>query len=636
MPTVAQRAPEMTGHDLYLFREGTHTRLYEKLGAHVIGQATHFGVWAPNAQSVSVIGDFNGWDPLAHPLDRAGDDAGDAGIWHATVPGVRQGAIYKFHIVSRHGGFRVDKADPYAFRSEVAPSTASVVWDLSYVWGDAQWMRDRKNRNALEAPWSVYEMHLGSWRRHPNEPGRLLGYAEIAPLLAEYCRRMGFTHVELMPIMEHPFYGSWGYQSTGYFAASSRYGSPQDLMRFVDHLHQQGIGVILDWVPSHFPWDAHGLGFFDGTHLYEHSDPRQGHHPDWASAIFNYGRHEVRAFLASSARFWLDQYHADGLRVDAVASMLYLDYGRKEGEWIPNRFGGRENLDAVEFLRMLNESVYRDFPDVQTIAEESTSWPQVSRPTYLGGLGFGMKWNMGWMHDTLDYFKNDPVHRKYHHDELTFSLWYAFHENFVLPLSHDEVVHGKGSLIGRMPGDAWQQFANLRLLFGYMWGHPGKKMLFMGDEFGQRREWAHEQSLEWHVLQLDARHEGVQQWVSDLNRLYRKEVALHERDFAQDGFQWVSRTDWEQSVVAFLRKAADAPPVLVVCNFTPVSRLDYRVGVPRAGHWRELLNSDAEAYGGSGVGNFGGVDADPIPYDGFDQSVSLSLPPLGALFLKPA
>jgi 1,4-alpha-glucan branching enzyme len=632
MTTVAQRAPEITGHDLYLFREGTHTRLYEKLGAHVLGDATHFAVWAPNAQSVSVIGDFNGWDPDAHPLEASGD----AGIWRGTVPGVRQGAIYKYHIVSRQGGFRVDKADPYAFRSEVAPSTASVVWDLSYVWGDAQWMRDRKRRNALEAPWSVYEMHLGSWRRDPNEPGRLLSYAEIAPLLAEYCRRMGFTHVELMPIMEHPFYGSWGYQSTGYFAASSRYGSPQDLMRLIDHLHQQGIGVVLDWVPSHFPWDAHGLGFFDGTHLYEHSDPRQGHHPDWASAIFNYGRHEVRAFLASSARFWLDQYHADGLRVDAVASMLYLDYGRKAGEWIPNRFGGRENLEAVEFLRMLNESVYRDFPDVQTIAEESTSWPQVSRPTYLGGLGFGMKWNMGWMHDTLDYFKNDPVHRKYHHDELTFSLWYAFHENFVLPLSHDEVVHGKGSLIGRMPGDDRQQFANLRLLFGYLWGHPGKKMLFMGGEFGQRREWAHEQSLEWHVLQMDARHEGVQRWVADLNFLYKKEASLYERDFAQDGFQWVSRTDWEQSVLAFLRKAADAPPVLVVCNFTPVARPDYRVGVPRPGHWRELLNSDAEAYGGSGVGNFGGVDADPVPYDGFDHSISLSLPPLGALFLKPA
>jgi 1,4-alpha-glucan branching enzyme len=439
-----------------------------------------------------------------------------------------------------------------------------------------------------------------------------------------------------MPIMEHPFYGSWGYQSTGYFAPSSRYGTPQDFMHFVDLMHQQGIGVILDWVPSHFPWDTHGLGFFDGTHLYEHSDPRQGHHPDWASAIFNYGRHEVRAFLASSAHFWLNHYHADGLRVDAVASMLYLDYGRKQGEWIPNRFGGRENLDAVEFLRMLNESVYRDFPDVQTIAEESTSWPQVSRPVYLGGLGFGMKWNMGWMHDTLDYFKNDPVHRKYHHDELSFSLWYAFHENFVLPLSHDEVVHGKGSLIGKMPGDDWQKFANLRLLFGYMWAHPGKKLLFMGGEFGQRREWTHEQSLEWHVLQLDQRHGGVQQWVSDLNRLYKNERAMHGKDFSQEGFQWISRTDWEQSVIAFLRKDADAPPVLVVCNFTPVPRLGYRVGVPSGGRWQELINSDAAIYGGSGVGNFGGVEAEAHPFDGQSHSISVSLPPLGAIFLKPA
>jgi 1,4-alpha-glucan branching enzyme len=633
MSTVAQRFPAITGHDLYLFREGTHARLYEKLGAHVAGDATYFAVWAPNAQSVSVVGDFNGWDPRAHPMRESGESAG---IWQATVPGAKQGSVYKFHIVSRHGNFRVDKADPYAFRSEVAPRTASMVWDLAYDWSDAEWMRSRGRRNALDAPWSVYEVHLGSWRRDPDAPGRLLGYREVAPLLAEYCNRMGFTHVELMPIMEHPFYGSWGYQSTGYFAPSSRYGSPQDFMHLVDLLHQSGIGVVLDWVPSHFPWDAHGLGFFDGTHLYEHSDPRQGHHPDWASAIFNYGRNEVRAFLASSARFWLDRYHADALRVDAVASMLYLDYGRKEGEWIPNRFGGRENLEAVEFLRMLNEGVYRDFPDVQTIAEESTSWPQVSRPNYLGGLGFGMKWNMGWMHDTLDYFKNDPVHRKYHHDELTFSLWYAFHENFTLPLSHDEVVHGKGSLIGRMPGDAWQQFANLRLLFGFMWGHPGKKLLFMGGEFGQRREWAHEQSLEWHVMQADPRHEGVQRWVADLNAVYTEEGALHERDFSQDGFQWVSRTDWEQSVISFLRLDSQATPVLVICNFTPIPRVDYRVGVPRGGHWRELLNSDAHVYGGSGVGNFGGVDAQARAYDGHEHSISLSLPPLGAIFLKPA
>jgi 1,4-alpha-glucan branching enzyme len=637
MSAISERLSGMTGHDLYLFREGTHTRLYEKLGAHLVPDgartATRFSVWAPNAQSVSVIGDFNGWDPRKHPMQQAGDSSG---IWQVVVPEAKHGSVYKFHVVSNGGNFRVDKADPYAARSELAPRTGSVVWDLAYEWSDTEWMRSRKKANSLDAPCSVYEVHLGSWRRAPEEPGRLLSYRELAPQLAEYCKRMGFTHVELMPIMEHPFYGSWGYQSTGYFAPSSRYGEPQDFMHFVDHLHQNGIGVILDWVPSHFPWDQHGLGFFDGTHLYEHSDPRQGHHPDWASAIFNYGRNEVRAFLASSARFWLDRYHADGLRVDAVASMLYLDYGRKAGEWIPNRHGGRENLEAVEFLRMLNEGVYRDFPDVQTIAEESTSWPQVSRPVYLGGLGFGMKWNMGWMHDTLDYFKNDPVHRKYHHDELTFSLWYAFHENFVLPLSHDEVVHGKGSLIGRMPGDAWQQFANLRLLFGWMWGHPGKKLLFMGGEFGQRREWAHEQSLEWHVLQMDARHEGVQRWVADLNREYRSNEALFKRDFSQDGFEWISRTDWEQSVVAFTRKDSTGNPVVVILNFTPVVRHGYRVGVPRAGRWRELLNSDAQIYGGSGVGNLGGVDAEAQPYDGQSHSVSLSLPPLGAIFLKPA
>jgi 1,4-alpha-glucan branching enzyme len=631
MSTVSRKPSGLTGHDLYLFREGTHTRLYDKLGAHLDAAGATFAVWAPNAQSVSVVGDFNGWDPRAHPMQGT-----DSGVWETSVPGVKQGAIYKYHVVSRHGNFRVDKADPYAFRAEMPPRTGSVAWDLSYTWNDAEWMRDRKRRNALDAPWSVYEVHLGSWRRSPEEPGRLLSYREVAPQLAEYCRRMGFTHVELMPIMEHPFYGSWGYQTTGYFAPSTRYGSPQDFMHLVDVLHQHGIGVILDWVPSHFPWDAHGLGFFDGTHLYEHSDPRQGHHPDWASAIFNYGRHEVRAFLASSAHFWLNKYHADGLRVDAVASMLYLDYGRKEGEWIPNRFGGRENLEAIEFLRFLNESVYRDFPDTQTIAEESTSWPQVSRPVYLGGLGFGMKWNMGWMHDTLDYFKNDPVHRKYHHDELTFSLWYAFHENFTLPLSHDEVVHGKGSLIGRMPGDAWQQFANLRLLFAYMWSHPGKKLLFMGGEFGQRREWAHEQSLEWHVLGVDARHEGLQRWVADLNREYRRNESLFRKDFTQDGFAWISRTDWAQSVIAFERRSEGGPPVVVVCNFTPVPRHGYRIGVPCGGLWQELLNSDAEAYGGSGVGNFGGVHAERQPYDGHEHSISLSLPPLGAIFLKPA
>jgi 1,4-alpha-glucan branching enzyme len=630
MASVSERAAALSGHDLYLFREGTHSRLYEKLGAHAHAGGTRFAVWAPNAASVAVVGDFNGWDPRRNPLHGS-----DSGVWQADVAGAKHGSIYKYHIVSRDGSYRVDKADPYAFRCEMAPKTGSVVWQLDYEWRDADWMKNRGRANALDAAWSVYEMHLGSWRRDPADPKRLLSYREIAPQLAAYMKQMGFSHVELMPVMEHPFYGSWGYQTTGYFAPSTRYGTPQDFMYFVDFLHQQGIGVILDWVPSHFPWDEHGLGFFDGSHLYEHSDPRQGHHPDWSSAIFNYGRHEVRAFLASSARFWLDRYHVDGLRVDAVASMLYLDYGRKEGEWIPNRFGGRENLDAIEFLRFLNESVYRDFPDVQTIAEESTAWPQVSRPTYLGGLGFGMKWNMGWMHDTLDYFKNDPVHRKYHHDELTFSLWYAFHENFVLPLSHDEVVHGKGSLIGRMPGDDWQQFANLRLLYAYMWSHPGKKLLFMGGEFGQRREWNHEDSLEWHVAEQHAPHAGVQRWLADLNREYRSQSALHGKDFGQEGFQWVRRGDWEQSILAYLRKAPDSAPVLVVCNFTPVPRHDFRLGVPQGGHWRELLNSDAPHYCGSGHGNFGGVNAEPVPTDGFDHSITLTLPPLGAVFLKP-
>jgi 1,4-alpha-glucan branching enzyme len=635
MPRVANRPPQFGGHDQYLFREGTHSRLYEKLGAHFVadkeaGDATHFAVWAPNAAAVAVVGDFNDWDPRRHPMQGS-----DAGVWSASVAEARPGSVYKFHVVSRNAGYRVDKADPYAFRAEEPPKTGSMVWDLAYEWHDAAWMKDRLRKNSLDAPWSIYEVHLGSWRRDPANPERILSYRDIAHQLAEYAVHMGFTHVELLPIMEHPFYGSWGYQTTGYFAPSSRYGTPQDFMYLVDVLHQAGIGVILDWVPSHFPWDQHGLGFFDGSHLYEHADPRQGHHPDWASAIFNYGRNEVRAFLASSARFWLDRYHADGLRVDAVASMLYLDYGRKHGEWIPNRHGGRENLEAIEFLRFLNESVYRDFPDVQTMAEESTAWPQVSRPTYLGGLGFGMKWNMGWMHDTLRYFKTDPVHRKYHHDELTFSLWYAFHENFVLPLSHDEVVHGKGSLIGRMPGDAWQQFANLRALFGMMWSLPGKKLLFMGGEFGQRREWAHESSLEWHVLGMDQRHEGVQRWVADLNRVLAQEPALHRKDFSVDGFRWIQRGDWEQSVVSFLRQAGDAAPIAVVCNFTPVPRYNYRLGVPRGGRWRELLNSDAPLYGGSGMGNFGSAEATPMPYESFGHSLSITVPPLAVLFFKP-
>jgi 1,4-alpha-glucan branching enzyme len=630
MASVSERSAGLSGHDLYLFREGTHSRLYEKLGAHPVAGGTGFAVWAPNAGSAAVVGDFNGWDPRRHPMRGT-----DSGVWHADVEGAKPGSIYKYHIVSRDGSYRVDKADPYAFRCEMAPKTGSVVWDLDYRWNDAEWMRTRQRHNALDAPCSVYEVHLGSWMRSPDHPAEFLGYRDLAPKLAEYVKRLGFTHVELMPIMEHPFYGSWGYQCTGYFAPTSRHGTPQDFMWFVDQLHQAGIGVILDWVPSHFPWDPHGLGFFDGTHLFEHSDPRQGHHPDWASAIFNYGRNEVRAFLSSSAHFWLETYHADGLRVDAVASMLYLDYGRKHGEWIPNRHGGRENLDAIEFLRFLNETLYRDFPDIQTVAEESTAWPQVSRPTYLGGLGFGMKWNMGWMHDTLNYMKRDPVYRKHHHDSLTFSLWYAFHENFVLPLSHDEVVHGKGSLIRRMPGDDWQQFANLRLLLGYMWAHPGKKLLFMGGEFGQRREWTHDDSLEWHVLQYPL-HQGVQSWVADLNRVSRENPALYRKDFSVDGFRWVQRGDWEQSALSFLRLGNEgAPPVLAVFNFTPMPRFNYRVGVPRGGYWREILNGDAQNYGGSGLGNFGGADALPMPYEEYSHSLTLTLPPLAAVFFKP-
>jgi 1,4-alpha-glucan branching enzyme len=579
---------------------------------------------------VSVVGDFNGWRPGRTPLLARYDSSG---IWEATVAGVGAGTLYKYHVVARDGA-AVDKCDPYAFRSETPPRTASVVWDLDYAWQDQEWLQRRAAANGLAAPWSIYEVHLGSWRRVPEEHNRSFNYRELAHALADYVQDLGFTHVELMPVMEHPFYGSWGYQVTGYFAPSSRYGTPQDFMYLIDYLHRRGIGVILDWVPSHFPSDAHGLARFDGTYLYEHEDPRQGFHPEWNSSIFNYGRAEVRNFLASSALFWLDVYHADALRVDAVASMLYLDYGRRAGEWIPNRFGGHENLEAVEFLKQLNLAVYRDHPDTQTIAEESTAWPMVSRPTYLGGLGFGLKWNMGWMHDTLSYLQQDPVHRKYHHSRLTFSLWYAFTENFVLPLSHDEVVHGKGALIGKMPGDEWQQFANLRLLFGYMWAHPGKKLLFMGGEFGQRREWQHEESLEWHVLGYPL-HAGVQHWVRDLNRLYRATPALHEQDFSEAGFRWIDCDDADESVISFLRQSRDGGLVLVVCNFTPVPRDSYRLGVPRAGRWHERLNSDASDYGGSGRGNLGALETDAIAAHGHAHSLNLRLPPLAVLMLTP-
>lgn len=624
----------LSDEDLYLFNEGSHYRIYEKLGTHPLEangiEGTYFAVWAPNAKQVSVIGDFNGWNSLSHLLR----PRGQSGVWEGFIPGVTKGIRYKYHIVSRYHDYRVAKADPFAFFCEVPPKTASIVWHLDYDWRDWDWMEKRRACNALDAPMSIYEVHLGSWRRVPEEGNRYLTYRELAPLLADYVTRMGFTHVEFLPIMEHPFYGSWGYQVTAYFAPTSRYGTPQDFMYLVDYLHQHNIGVILDWVPSHFPSDEHGLGYFDGTHLYEHADPRKGIHPEWNSLVFNYGRHEVRSFLLSSALFWLDKYHIDGLRIDAVASMLYLDYGRKEGEWIPNEHGGRENLGAISFLRRLNEVVYKEKPDVQTIAEESTAWPMVSRPTYIGGLGFGLKWDMGWMHDILEYMSKDPIYRKYHHSNLTFRLLYAFFENFILPLSHDEVVHGKGSLLGKMPGDHWQRFANLRLLLGYMYAQPGKKLLFMGGEFGQWREWAHDESLEWHLLHYPL-HSGLQRWVNDLNRVYRSQPALYQVDFDPTGFEWVDCNDVMHSVISFMRKGrGDDDIILVVCNFTPVPRLEYRIGVPCPGFWRELLNSDAKEYGGSGFGNFGGVEATPIPWHGRPYSLGITLPPLGVLFFK--
>ena len=624
----------LTDQDLHLFNEGTHSRLYRKLGAHPISEngraGTVFSVWAPNAERVTVIGDWNGWDRERHPLA----PRGRSGIWEGFLPDVGVGSVYKFHIVARGGAYRVDKADPFARSTELPPRTGSVVWDLDHPWKDGPWLRDRGSRAALGAPISIYEVHIGSWRRLPQEDGRPLTYREMAEPLAEHVRRLGFTHVEFLPVMEHPFYGSWGYQTTGYFAPTSRFGTPQDFMALVDHLHQAGIGVILDWVPSHFPTDEFALGYFDGTHLYEHADPRLGIHPDWNSYIFNYGRNEVRSFLLSSALHWLDSYHADGLRVDAVASMLYLDYSRERGEWIPNEHGGRENLEAIGFLRQLNEAVYGGYPDVQTVAEESTAWPMVSRPTYVGGLGFGLKWDMGWMHDTLRYMSLGPIHRRFHHNDLTFRSLYAFQENFVLPLSHDEVVHGKGSLLSKMPGDDWQRFANLRALFGLMWSQPGKKLLFMGGELGQWREWAHEESLEWELLDRPM-HAGVQRWVADLNRTYRSEPALHELDVDPDAFEWVDANDNEASVISFLRRGRSTDDVfLVVCNFTPVPRDNYLVGVPHGGLWREVLNSDAEIYGGSGWGNLGGADAVPVPVHGRPRAVRLSLPPLGCVFLK--
>jgi 1,4-alpha-glucan branching enzyme len=626
--------PNLTDQDLHLFNEGTHLRLYEKLGAHPCSkdgvEGTYFAVWAPNARGVSVVGDFNGWERGRNPLQ----PRASSGIWEGFVPGAEQGARYKYHIVSRVGGFAVDKADPFAFHAELPPQTASAVWGLDYEWMDKEWMESRRERMHLGAPIAVYEVHLGSWRREGDHGGRLLGYREIAPLLADYVSSMGFTHVEFLPLMEHPFYGSWGYQTTGYFAPTSRFGTPQDLMYLVDQLHQRGIGVILDWVPSHFPNDEHGLGFFDGTHLYEHGDPRQGIHPDWDSFIFNYGRHEVRSFLLSSAMYWLDRYHVDGLRVDAVASMLYLDYSRKEGEWVPNVHGGRENLEAIDFLRRLNAEIYQHHPDVQTFAEESTAWPMVSRPAYLGGLGFGLKWDMGWMHDTLRYMEHDPIHRKYHHNELSFRMVYAFNENFILPLSHDEVVHGKGSLLSKMPGDEWQKFANLRVMLGYMYTQPGKKLLFMGGELGQWHEWTHEGALDWDLLEHE-KHRGLQRWVRDLNTLYRGEPALHELDCEPGGFAWIDCNDAGQSTLTYLRRGRNpADTVLVACNFTPVPRHNHRIGVPVRGEWREILNSDAPLYGGSGQGNLGSVESVPVARHGHPQSLVMTLPPMVVVVFK--
>lgn len=618
--------------DIYLFKQGRHTRLYEHFGAHPesLGPnsaGTRFVVWAPNASFVSVVGDFNEWDRTKAPMSQRADSSG---VWECFVPEARHGQRYKYFL-SWPGGSD-ERADPFALFCEHPPATASIIWDLAYVWEDDEWMRTRGDRNALDSPWAVYELHLGSWRRDGD--GNFLNYRQVAHELAAYVKDAGFTHVEIMPVAEHPFYGSWGYQSTGYFAPSSRYGCPQDFRYFVDHLHREGIGVILDWVPGHFPTDVHGLANFDGTALFEHADPRQGFHPEWKSAIFNYGRYEVAGFLICNAMYWIREFHLDGLRVDGVASMLYLDYSRPHDEWVPNQYGGRENLAAIELLQELNKAIYEEFPQVQTIAEESTSWPMVSKPVYLGGLGFGLKWNMGWMNDSLSYMELDPIFRKFHHNLLTFALWYAYAENFVLPLSHDEVVYGKKSLLSKMPGDYWQKMAGLRALFGYMYGLPGKKLLFMGAEFGQWREWNHDLSLDWDLLSFPA-HDGIRAWVRDLNRVYRTCPALHELDFDPAGFAWENCHDSDQSVLSFFRKDKAGRSVLVICNFTPVPRENYAVGVGVDGFWREILNSDSSVYGGSGMGNMGQVRAEPIPVHGLPYSLNLVLPPLGVLYFQP-
>ena len=629
--------PVLTDYDLHLFSEGNHFRLYDKLGAHIIEhcgmRGVHFSVWAPGAERVSVVGAFNEWDGRRYCMN----PRGVSGLWEIFIPHLAQGDLYKFEIKSRRGGYMALKADPFAFSTEMRPNSASVVWDLNrYEWADSEWMRGRKESQKFEAPISIYEVHLGSWRTAPHKDlgHRWLTYRELADELVPYVKEMGYTHIQLLPVTEHPFDGSWGYQPIGCFAPTSRYGTPDDFRRFIDTAHQTGLGVIMDWVPAHFPKDGHGLSFFDGTHLYEHADPRQGEHQDWDTLIYNYGRNEVCAFLLSNALFWLDKYHIDGIRVDAVASMLYLDYSREQGQWIPNKYGGRENLEAVAFIKRFNELVHQESPDVLTFAEESTDWPMVSRPTYVGGLGFDLKWNMGWMHDMLEYMQKEPVHRKYHHHHLTFSLLYAFTENFILPFSHDEVVHGKGSMLSKMPGDYWQKFANLRLLYAYMYGHPGKKLLFMGSEFGQWNEWNHDQELDWMLLDFEF-HRNLQQYVKDLNRLYISEPALHEMDFSWKGFQWIDFHDIDQNIVSFIRRARDPNDfVIAASNFTPVVRHGYHIGVPAPGVYRELLNSDSGRYSGSNTINLDPVRSEPGECQGQPHSIVLTLPPLGMIFLK--
>jgi 1,4-alpha-glucan branching enzyme len=626
---------QVTDFDAYLFGEGTHYRTYEKMGAHPMTidgvEGVRFAVWAPNARRVSAIGWFNRWDGRHHPMQHRGN----SGLWEIFIPGLMPGDLYKFEIKGRHGGYLGQKADPYGFAAELRPKSASVVWDIhKYQWNDRQWLEKRHTTNWFEAPMSVYEVHLGSWMRVPEDNYRWLTYRELADKLIPYVKDLGYTHIELMPISEHPFDGSWGYQTIGYYAVTSRHGTPDEFKFFVDRCHQEGIGVLIDWVPAHFPKDGHGLAYFDGTHLYEHADPRKGEHKDWGTLVFNYGRNEVRTFLLSNAVFLADVYHIDGLRVDAVASMLYLDYSRQEGEWIPNRYGGRENLEAVDFLKKFNEIIHREYPGFLTFAEESTAWPMVSRPTYLGGLGFDIKWNMGWMHDTLEYFCKDPVHRKYHHHNITFSLLYAFSENFILPFSHDEVVHGKGAMLSKMPGDLWQKFANLRLLYMYMFAHPGKKLLFMGDEVGQWREWNYRESVDWHLLQYDS-HKKLQTLVRDMHRIYKEMPALHQIDFSGEGFQWIDLHDWEQSVISFIRRGRDPRDMVVcICNFTPVPRNDYRLGMPEPGVYEEILNSDAEKYGGGNVVNTTPLQTEDIPWMGRLCSIPVTVPPLGVVWLK--